>query len=392
MANPYAIVAITKHGVETARKLHAQLPGSDLYYMSKFAQGDEAEKGIQLFEGSVKLILPDLFQRYTGIIQFISLGAVVRMIAPILKDKKTDPGVVVVDDRAQFAISVLSGHLGGANELTRVVAELIGAAPVITTASDVQKTIPVDMFGRQFGWQIESFEHATPVSAAVVNEEPVVIVQESGETNWWNYDKPLPDHFRIVRTGLEAVSLRASWRWNAALVITHRLLPEQEASVLLRNGVLYRPKNIVLGIGCNRGTALEEIEAVVTETLQELAFSLKSVRNVATIDLKKDEGGLLALCEKHGWGFTTYTPEELNQVQLANPSETVFKYTGAYGVSEPAALLSAGATEWVLEKRKSGNVTISVALVPSGAHPVTSPTDGPASQSPQALPAGGASS
>lgn len=364
MANPYAIVAITKHGVEKARALHEQLPGSDLYYMTKFAQGDEEERGIQLFEGSVRLILPDLFQRYTGIIQFISLGAVVRMIAPILQDKKTDPGVVVVDDRAQFAISVLSGHLGGANELTRIVAEILGATPVVTTASDVQKTIPVDLFGRQFGWQIESFERATPVSAAVVNEEPVVIVQEAGERNWWSYDKPLPEHFRVVHSAEEALALREEWPFNAALVITHRLLAEHEASALLANGVLYRPKNIVLGIGCNRGTAMEEIEAVVTETLQELGFSFKSVRNVATIDLKKDEVGLLALCEKQGWELVTYTPAELNEVPLANPSETVFKYTGAYGVSEPAALRSAGATEWALEKKKSGNVTISVALVP----------------------------
>ena len=358
MANPYAIVAITKHGVEAARTLHAKLPGADLYYMSKFAQGDEAEKGIELFEGSVRLILPDLFARYTGIILFISLGAVVRMIAPILKDKKTDPGVVVVDDRAQFAISVLSGHLGGANELTRVVAELLGATPVITTASDVQKTIPVDMFGRQFGWQIESFEHATPVSAAVVNEEPVVILQESGERNWWTYDKPLPEHFSVVNSVEEALARQ----WNAALVITHRLLSAQEQEALLKNGVLYRPRNIVLGLGCNRGTSMEEIESVVTETLSELGFSLKSVRNIATIDLKKDEAGLLALCEKQGWELVTYTPAELNTVKLANPSETVFQYTGAYGVSEPAALLSAGANEWALEKRKSGNVTISVAL------------------------------
>ena len=358
MANPYAIVAITKHGVEAARTLHGRLPGSDLFYMSKFAQGDEAEKGISLFEGSVRLILPDLFARYAGIVSFISLGAMVRMIAPILKDKKTDPGVVVVDDRAEFAISVLSGHLGGANELTRTVADLLNATPVVTTASDVQKTIPVDMFGRQFGWQIESFEHATFVSAAVVNEEPMVIVQESGERNWWTYDKPLPEHFTVVHSVEEALALP----WNAALVITHRELSPSERSALLQKGVLYRPKNIVLGIGCNRGTPMEEIDSVVREVLGGLRFSLKSVRNVATIDLKKDEAGLLALCERYGWELVTYTPAELNTVQLANPSETVYKYTGAYGVSEPAALLSSGASEWVLEKRKSGNVTISVAL------------------------------
>ncbi|ARU61497.1 cobalamin biosynthesis protein CbiG [Tumebacillus avium] len=363
MNNPYALVAITKHGVEKARELLAKLPGSDLYYMSKFARGDEEEKGIELFEGSVRLILPDLFARYNGIILFISLGAVVRMIAPILQDKKTDPGVVVIDDRGEHAISVLSGHLGGANELTRHIAELIGANPVITTASDVQKTIPVDLFGRQFGWEIESFERATPVSAAVVNEEPVVIVQESGETNWWQYDRPLPDHIRRVSTE-EALS--SAGTWNAALVITHRLLDEAETQTLLANGVLYRPKNIVLGIGCNRGTELAEIEEVVQQTLEELRISIKSVRNIATIDLKKDEAGLLALCEKYGWPLVTYTPQELNEIAIPTPSETVFKYTGAYGVSEPASMRSAGVTDLLLEKKKSGNVTLSIAIVPGG--------------------------
>ncbi|BBH20480.1 cobalamin biosynthesis protein [Paenibacillus baekrokdamisoli] len=360
MNKPYAAVAITKHGVEMARGLTEIFPAADLFYMSKFARGDEEAKDIRLFEGSVKLILPDLFKAYNGIILFISLGAVVRMIAPILVDKKQDPAVVVIDDRGEHVISVLSGHLGGANELTREVALAIGARPVITTASDVQQTIPVDMFGRSFGWKIESFERATPVSASVVNEERVVVVQETGEKNWWMYDKPLPSHIQVLHSAEAAMEID----FQAALVITDRLLNLREESVLLRNGVLYRPQSLVLGIGCNRGTSVEEIEALILDTLLELKLSVKSVRNIATIDLKKDEPGLLEVCAKQGWKLITYTPEQLNTVTLKNPSETVHRFTGAYGVSEPAALLSSGAAEWLLEKKKSGNCTISVARVP----------------------------
>ncbi|MEK4734255.1 cobalt-precorrin 5A hydrolase [Paenibacillus sp. FSL L8-0641] len=359
MSNPFAAVAITKHGVEMVRNLGANFPGTDVYYMSKFERGDEQERGIQLFEGSVKLILPDLFKQYNGIILFISLGAVVRMIAPILVDKKVDPAVVVIDDRGEHVISVLSGHLGGANELTRHVAAVLGARAVITTASDVQGTIPVDMFGRELGWVIDSFDKATPVSAAVVNEEPVALIQETGERNWWRYDKPVPGHIKVYASTAEALQEP----FNAALVVSDRLLEPEEEEQLLSNGVLYRPKSLVLGIGCNRGTALEELEAGVLDTLQELRLSVKSVRNIATIDLKKDEEGLLALCAKYGWELVTYTPSELNTVQLPNPSETVFKYTGAYGVSEPSALLSSGADHWLLEKKKSGNMTLSVARV-----------------------------
>ena len=180
-------------------------------------------------------------------------------------------------------ISVLSGHLGGANELTRQVAEVLGARAVITTASDVQGTIPVDMFGRELGWIVDSFDKATPVSAAVVNEEPVALIQETGERNWWRYNKPVPDHIRVFRSMKET----ESFAFNAALVVSDRLLSAAEEEHFLANGVLYRPKSLVLGMGCNRGTALEELEQEVLATLEELSLSVKSVRNVATIDLKK---------------------------------------------------------------------------------------------------------
>ncbi|MFC3883961.1 cobalt-precorrin 5A hydrolase [Bacillus songklensis] len=354
----YAIVAITKHGVELARNLSNSFQHADLYYMKKFEKGDEEARDIQLFEGSVRLLLPSLFQAYKGIILIISLGAVVRMIAPLLKDKKTDPGVVVIDDKGENVISVLSGHLGGANELTREVAAALGARPIITTASDVQKTIPVDLFGKRFGWVWDSAEKLTPVSASVVNEEKIAVVQESGEKEWWDYDRPLPENIQTYASIQEALKAKTA----AALVITHRHLTEQEKPILA-NGVLYRPKVIVLGMGCNRGTSMQEIESVIQETLDELGFSIKSVKAISTIDLKKDEEGLLETAAKYGWEFVYYTPEQLNMIEMEHPSETVYKYTGAYGVSEPAARLCSGTQKLALVKKKSGNVTISVAVI-----------------------------
>lgn len=354
----YAIVAITKHGVDIARRVGEELPNAHVYYTNKFARGDEDEKGIRLFEGNVRLLLPSLFQTYRGLILIISLGAVVRMIAPLLKDKKTDPAVVVIDDKGEHVISVLSGHLGGANELTRQVAEILHAHPVITTASDVQKTIAVDLFGRSFGWEWESDEKLTSVSAAVVNEQRVAIVQESGEKNWWNYDTPLPNNILVYDSIEKALAAKP----DAALVVTHRLLTKEEEAIL-QNGVLYRPKVIVLGIGCNRGTAAEEIESVIRDTLDKLLFSMKSVKAVCTIELKKDEPGLLEVVRKYGWEFVYYTPEQLNQVNIEQPSKTVYRYTGAYGVSEPTAKLYSGAEKLELVKKKAGNVTISVALL-----------------------------
>lgn len=358
MSKAYAVVAITKHGVEIARRLLRGLPGTDVYYPLKFARGDEGQLGITLFEGSVTRYIPDLFGRYQGIVGVVSLGAMVRLVAPLLRDKKTDPGVVVVDDRAKHAISVLSGHLGGANQLALQVARVLDAEPVITTASDVGETVAVDLLGREFGWEIENFEKVTPVSAAVVNEERVHIVQEAGERTWWTYDKPLPGNLRVF----DEVEAALAEPFDAALVITPRLLDPVESERLLVNGVLYRPKVVVLGIGCNRGTGAKEIESVIQETLADLRLSLKSVRNLATIDLKKDEPGLIEVCNRYGWPLVTYTAEQLNKVMIPHPSPTVYRYVGAWGVCEPAARLSSDAEDWLLEKKKAGNVTLSVCL------------------------------
>lgn len=358
MTKPYAVVAITKHGTAIARRLQAML-SVDVYYPEKFAHGDESSLGITAFSGSVVDHVPTLFSNYSGLIGIFSLGAMIRLIAPLLRDKKTDPAVVVIDDRAEYVISVLSGHLGGANILTHQVAQVLGARPVITTASDVGETIAVDLLGSAFGWEIENFENVTHVSAAVVNEERVHIIQEGGELDWWPYQKPLPGHLSVFHSVEQALKEP----FDAALVITPRLLTQEESKCLLTRGVLYRPKVVVLGIGCNRGTSAKEIESVIERTLNSARLSMRSVRNVATIDLKSDEPGLLELCEKHAWPLVTYAAKELNTITIPSPSKTVFTYVGAYGVSEPAALLSSGAETWVVEKVRSGNVTISVCVV-----------------------------
>lgn len=359
MTKSTAVVAITKHGTAIARKLQEQLPDVDVYYPQKFAQGDEVSREITAFSGSVVDYVPTLFSAYSGLVGIFSLGAMVRLVAPLLRDKKTDPAIVVVDDRAEHAISVLSGHLGGANLLTQQVAKALGARPVITTASDVAQTVAVDLLGREYGFEIDNFEMVTEVSAAVVNEERVHIIQEAGELGWWPYAKPLPVYLKVFNS-LEAARQQP---FDAALVITPRLLTKDETKQFLTRGVLYRPKVIVVGVGCNRGTSAKEIEHVIMHTLNTVQLSMKSVRNVATIDLKADEPGLLELCARHKWPLVTYTAEQLNQVSIPNPSDTVFKHVGAYGVSEPAALLSSDAKDFVVEKVRSGNVTVSICIV-----------------------------
>ena len=353
-----AIMAITKHSVALSQKLRDLLSGADLFIPDKFASQVSGDRAT-LFNEKVSEKLGELFTSYDNLVLFISLGATVRMLAGHLKDKRYDPGVVVVDDRGRFAISVLSGHLGGANALARRVADLLGAQPVITTASDVGETIAVDLFGRELGWRMESDVHVTQVSAAVVNEEPVGVLVETGEAGWWPVGKALPASVRVYATLDELAAANP----NAALIVTDRLLGESYAP-LLKKAVVYRPRSLVVGVGCKRGATADEIDTLVRQTMVEAGLSMKSVRNLASIDAKRGEPGLEEVARRLGVPVAYFTAEQLNAVEgVENESKAARAAVGAKGVCEPAALLSAGVARLLVSKRKTTSVTVAVARV-----------------------------
>ena len=353
-----AIIAITKHGSALAEKIYTALEKSELFISAKFKK--EIPGKVTFFETPIKDLTAKIFDSYDALVYIVSLGAVVRTIAPFLKDKHTDPAVIVVDDKANFSISVLSGHVGGANELTEEIAKITGAKPVITTASDVGKTIPVDILGREFGWTTELGENITKVSASVVNEEPVGIYQDAGEKNWWKRETPLPKNFKIFDS-LDALAASDS---KAALIITDRILDERYAD-LLKKTVLYRPKSLALGMGCDKGVAQEQLDQLLEDTFKTHKLSVKSVKNVSTVDLKNREAGLLAFCERRGWELVSYTREELVKLKdiLPNPSEMVMKYLKIPGVSEPAAMMTAKTDQLVVEKTKVPMATLAAARI-----------------------------
>lgn len=233
------IVAITKHGVAQAVALAADLPQAHVCTSAKFAPAFETTPNtLRAYEGALSAEIAGLFADYDQLICLISLGAVVRLIAPHLKGKDIDPGITVVDDAGKFVIPVLSGHVGGANEWSERVADLLGATPVLTTASDVGKTIPVDILGRHLGWRVEAPKiNITRVSAAVVNEEPVAVVQEAGSPDWWTRPTPLPASIHKF-SRLADVDLN---RFKAVLWITHAEVPESQWQALHERLVVYRP-------------------------------------------------------------------------------------------------------------------------------------------------------
>ena len=185
--NNVAIIAITKNGLNLGKKIHDKFTNWVLYAPDKFSDND---MNIAWFSNKTSEKIKELFLKHDALICIFSLGAVIRLISPHLVNKKTDPAVIVIDDAATYVISALSGHIGGANELSNELAGILGATPVITTAADVNHTIIVDLVGRDLGWVIDDDAHVTSVSACMVNDESVGILQHTGNKNWWNENMP----------------------------------------------------------------------------------------------------------------------------------------------------------------------------------------------------------
>ena len=240
-----AVVSITRHGIALAGKVVAALPGAQLFAPDKFRAEAEASApgAAHCYAGKVGDQVPALFAAFDAIVAIVSLGAVVRLIAPHLKSKESDPAIVVLDEAGKFAIPVLSGHLGGANALAGHLAIALGAAPVLTTASDARQTIGVDLLGREFGWVLDAtHEELVRCSAAMVNDEPVVLVQECGRTDWWENHAngrsgPLPANVSLCGR-IEDVDPDA---FAAVLWISRRALPQDYAARLAGKCVRYRP-------------------------------------------------------------------------------------------------------------------------------------------------------
>jgi cobalt-precorrin 5A hydrolase len=362
---PFAIYAITKHGIAIAERLLAQLRGADLYVSEKLrANAPASALPLPLPMGP---LLADTFTAYDCHVHVISVGAVVRMIAPLLRDKKVDPAVVCVDDDARFAICVLSGHVGRGNAFAARVAEVLGAQPVITTASDVRGTLTVDILGRELGWQLDDPDrNVTRGCAAVVNAAPVVFVQETGEPSWWPEDKPLPAGVAYA-TSLDDV---APEHVEILLIASDRELAATHPAHWA-NAVIYRPKSLVVGLGCDKATPPELVERGVTALLARHGLARASVKAIATIDLKRDEPAFVALAERFDWPLHTFTAAELDVVPgIENPSETVKRHVGTRAVAEPAALLAAGAATLLVPKQSytepgvDRSMTLAVARIP----------------------------
>ncbi len=348
-----AIIAITRNGAQLGAKLREGFASAELYVMQKYS--GQAGKGAKTFTSELKELVRELWAEYEGFIFIMATGIVVRVIAPLLDSKEKDPAVVVMDDAGRFAISFLSGHLGGANELACRCAFVTGAREVITTATDIHCLPSFDMLAKEEGWVIDDISRVRTLNALLLDGEQIAVVDPTDHVRPYFHGK---GKLSFHDTFVEALQSPA----RGYLFVTNRHLPAQVQSERL---LVLRPRNLVLGIGCNSGTDAEEIEGVVLAQLKRLFLSIRSVVCIATAIAKREEPGLLAFARKFDLPVTLYESDALNGVQTPSPpSPHSMEAIGAVGVAEPAAILASGGGSLLLKKVKSGNITLAIAETP----------------------------
>jgi cobalt-precorrin 5A hydrolase len=356
-----AVHAVTRGGAALGARVAGAL-GAELRVADPVAA---AAPGALTFPLPMREAVAGVFGRYDGHVFVLAVGATVRLVAPLLGSKWTDPAVVCLDEAGRFAVALLSGHAGGANALAEEVARAVGATPVVTTASDAQGTLRVDLLGRELGWTMEDPRgEATRAAAAVVNGAPVLVVDEAGGRAWWPAGVPLPANVAVTGS-LDGVDVA---RWAALVVITDRAVRDE---AVLAKAVLWRPRTLAVGVGCDRGASPGAVWRAVSEVLEAHALAPASVGAVATIDLKQDEAGIVALAARLGCPLRLFGAEALDAAAgIESPSEVVRRHVGTRAVAEPAALLSAGAPRLLVSKQvwrdaaEGRSVTVAVARAP----------------------------
>lgn len=330
-----ALFAYSRRGRETARRARAALEGPGdqcrCYAPEKYAGGEFAP-----IQSPCAPFTAPLFDWADALVFVGAAGIAVRSIAPHVRDKRTDPAVLCVDELGQFVIPLLSGHIGGANALTKTLAQALGAVPVVTTATDINQKFSVDAWAAQNGLFIDGMSAAKAVSAAIL-EGPVPLASDfpiAGE---------LPPGVVSGESG--PVGVCVSWRERRPF----------EATALLVPPVVH------LGLGCRRGVSAQQVAAAVDRALAAHGVHPGAVKRAASIDLKRDEAGLLEFCQSRGWPLSFYSAGELAALEGDfTPSERVLRVTGVDNVCERAAMMGAG--RLIVPKTAHDGVTVAAAV------------------------------
>ena len=350
----HAVWVVTPNGIELGRSIRKKL-AIDLYCSrsldTKVFKPDQAIPFDRISDA-----LADCFHRYRGHIFVMSTGIVIRSIAPFIRSKTEDPAVVVVDDRGKHAISLLSGHLGGANKLARQIADWIGAEPVITTATDVNRVPAIDTLAVEKGLTIENPSVIKAINMALLTRRSIYL-----------YDPYQLLIDELPEEQLEPVSI--DWIDEQNGVFNGDLLPESPAVFvsdvrvdLPSQFLILRPGSLVAGIGCNRNTSCSEIKDLLVSVLESHRLAPASLSCIASVNIKKDEPGLIALADDLDLPLVFFSTDELGQVrEIRTPSTVVQKHIGVQSVCEAAAILASEKGSLIVPKHTTPNVTVAIA-------------------------------
>lgn len=327
-----AVFAYSRQGCRTARKVMDFFAGNEVraYTMERYE-----EEGFGAIEKPSKSFYGPIFDWADAMVFVGSIGIAVREIAPHVKSKLTDPAVISLDELGRFVVPLLSGHIGGANDLALDLAGRLEAVPVITTATDINKKFSVDAWAARQGLFITNMNAAKTVSATILER-----------------NVPLASDFPIV-TKLPNGAVEGQSGDVGICISWQKKKPFDETLLLV-------PPILHLGIGCRRGTAVETIKEAVEQVLNEHQIHRKAIKQVASIDLKKDEEGLRAFCEESKLPVVFYTAEQLGSVPGEfTPSQFVQDVTGVDNVCERSAMI--GAENLLVKKTSHNGVTVAVA-------------------------------
>lgn len=345
----YAVIAVTVNGVKIAQQLKNAAIGEITVFAKTALSGDE---NIRPFT-KMRELMKEIFFAYDALVFCCAAGIAVRMIAPYINSKDKDPAVVVVDEQANFAISLLSGHLGGANEFTGRIAGILQAVPVITTATDVNGLIAPDIIARKLNLRVE------PLAAIkLVNSK----LLEKGKIPYYIDEKwPRKDFYReyLQQYGIKAQFVdvgEAEAVEKPCVFITQQDINSEDVLLLKKN-------KLIAGVGCRRGVAAQQIEKCLQQACKQINYEIEDIKLIASAYLKADEQGILQTAQKYNIQLQFYEADILKKAVLDyGLSESVFvkKQIGVGNVCEAAALAN-GHSKLILNKTKFEKVTVALA-------------------------------
>ncbi|PIF06163.1 MAG: precorrin-4 C(11)-methyltransferase [Draconibacterium sp.] len=282
-----------------------------------------------------------LWQENTALIFIGALGICVREIAPFLNNKKTDPAVINIDANGQFVQPVVSGHVGGANQLAKTIASILGATPVVTTVSDTSNLWALDLLAQQFDWQMECCGQLNRIIADFVNAKPTALLLDIRDKGTLFLETECPEHVQVFFDA-KAININL---FDVIIAVTPYIYN------FGNKAVYYRPKAIHVGIGCQRNLPTQPFMSLLEEALKSHHISPLSVAAIGTVDIKKDEQAIIDLAAQWKVPMHAFDSEVLAKYKIPNPSDKVKQETGSRSVSEAAAMHLSG-NELLCEKTK----------------------------------------